>query len=240
MSRLAVRKTDFGTILLHWALVGLLLISIATGLRIAIDSPYDMAWLHRLDPILPAANVWTWHIPAGSSLFALAISYTIYLSKAQLFRRVQPDVARLAGAIRSPQARLGAINVVLYWVLFLAIVMELVTGVLLYLGFAGHIGDLHLIGTMIIAAYIPIHILVHLAIGGLRQLLRVFNPGKLAPPQPPFDPFDVIARSMAARQAGGAEPGPPSGQRVISAKPRPGKTAAAPSQPVTADRYASR
>jgi cytochrome b subunit of formate dehydrogenase len=64
MARRAIRKTDIGTIILHWSLVALLAMTASTGLRIAIDSPYDMVWLQRLDFILPQANVWTLHIPA--------------------------------------------------------------------------------------------------------------------------------------------------------------------------------
>lgn len=205
MARRAIRKTDLGTIILHWSLVVLLLIAVTTGLRIAIGAPYDMLWLRRFDFLLPQSTVWTWHIPAGTLLFALAVSYTIYLYKANLFRRVQPDLARLKGLVGRRNARIGALNVILYWMFFLAIVMELVTGILLYLGFAGWVADLHLIGTWIIVAYVPLHCATHLAIGGARQLLRIFNPGKLAPPPVPFDPYDMLAEVLS-KTAGAGQP----------------------------------
>jgi hypothetical protein len=80
--------------------------------------------------------------------------------------------------------------------LFGAIVLELITGILLYLGFAGWIADLHLVLTWVIVAYLPAHLAVHFAMGGVRQLLRIFNPGKLAPPPPAFDPYDLLAEAL--------------------------------------------
>src|SRR5262245_46780242 len=116
MARRAIRKTDLGTILLHWTLVALLAIATLSGLRIALDSPHDMAWLHVFDAALPQSMVWTAHIPAGAALIALAIAYTIYLTKSGLFRRVRPDLGRLRGIAGRAGARLGAMNLLLYWV----------------------------------------------------------------------------------------------------------------------------
>ena len=196
MARQKIRKTDFGTIFLHWSLVVLLAVSVATGLRIAIGAPYDMLWLRQYDFLLPQSTVWTLHIPAGTLLFAVAVSYTIYLYKAGLFRRIQPDLARLTGITGKPRARIAAFNVMLHWIFFLAIVLALVTGILLYLGHAGWIADLHLACTWVIIAYVPAHLVVHLAIGGVSQLLRIFNPGRLAPPTPAVDPYDLLAEAL--------------------------------------------
>jgi cytochrome b subunit of formate dehydrogenase len=200
MSRRAIRKTDFGTVLLHWTLVGLLLVTVATGLRIAIDSPHDLTWLHALDFILPQSIVWTAHIPVGTALFALAISYMIYMAKTGLFRRIRPDIGRLKGLFGKPSARRSAINIILYWMLFASLAIQLVTGAMLYIGYGGWAVELHLLATWVIIGYIPAHIAVHYAIGGKMQLLRIFNPGRLAPPPAPFDPFDVIAE-LAAPEA---------------------------------------
>ncbi len=208
MARRAIKKTDFGTIILHWGLVVLLLMAASTGLRIAIGAPYDMLWLQHFDWLLPQSTVWTLHIPAGTLLFALSVSYTIYIVKARLFRRIQPDVARLSGIAGRRKARLGAINIILYWVFFITVATELVTGILLYLGYAGSIADIHLIGTAVILAYVPAHLVTHFAIGGPPQLLRIFNPGKLAPPPPPFDPYEFLAQ--AAMQKAGGVTKPPS------------------------------
>ncbi len=217
MARRAVRKTDIGTIILHWTLVILLVIAVATGLRIAINSPHDLVWLHQFDWLLPQSVVWTLHIPAGTMLFALAVSYTIYLNRAHLFRRIQPDLARLSGIVgRRRNARLGALNILLYWMFFIAIVIEIGTGILMYLGYAGSVADLHLTCTWIILAYAPAHLLVHAAIGGIPQLLRIFNPGPLAPPAEAFDPYDRLADVMRQNAQGVVRLAPPA--------PRPAET----------------
>ena len=46
------RKTDAGTIILHWVFVVTLFVSILTSLRIAMDSP-QQAWLIAHDKYLP-------------------------------------------------------------------------------------------------------------------------------------------------------------------------------------------
>ena len=206
--RRAIRKTDFGTILLHWTLVGLLTVAIATGLRITLDSPDGVRWLHAFDAFLPQSIVWTAHIPAGTALTALAISYTIYLMKSGLFRRVRPDLGRLKGLAGRAAARYSAVNILLYWILFSALLVLLVTGALLYIGYGGWAADLHLVATWVIIAYVPCHIAVHYAIDGRYQLLRVFNPGKLSPPPPAFDPFELLA-ARAEQPGHRAAPPPP-------------------------------
>ncbi|WP_088342744.1 MULTISPECIES: ethylbenzene dehydrogenase-related protein [Rhodomicrobium] len=197
MARRAIKKTDFGTVLLHWTLVALLVVAVATGLRIAIDGPRDR-WLSVLDPVLPQSIVWTAHIPVGTALIALAISYAIYISRAGLSRRVRPDLARLKGIAGRASARYGGLNIVLYWTLFAALATEFVTGTMLYVGYGGWAAELHHQATWVIVLYVPAHIAVHYAIGGRWQLLRVFNPGPLAPRPPEFDPFEVIAAQVQA------------------------------------------
>ncbi len=195
MRRRAIRKTDFGTVVLHWLLVGSLTVSVATGLRIAADSP-SMSWLRVLDGILPKTTVWTGHIPAAVMLFALALAYAVYVSQAGLVRRIRLDRTRLISLLRRGKARWGAINVVLYWALFLTLIGELVTGGLLYFGFGSDlVVAVHLYGTWIVLGYAVAHIAAHWAAGGASQLLRVFRPTRLAPPPPPFDPLDLLAAS---------------------------------------------
>jgi cytochrome b subunit of formate dehydrogenase len=224
--RRAIRKTDVGTILLHWTLVGLLTVATATGLRITLDSPDAVSWLHAFDALLPQSIVWTAHIPAGTALTALAISYTIYLMKSGLFRRVRPDLSRLRGLAGRAAARYSAVNILLYWVLFSSLLVLLVTGALLYLGYGGRAAELHLIATWVVIAYVPCHIAVHYAIDGKYQLLRVFNPGKLSPPPPAFDPFELIAaRAEQPGDRAAPPPQPPhpnSGEEAVQQQPQRG------------------
>jgi len=128
MSRLAIwKRSDIGTILLHWLVVITLTTSVATGLRIAADEP-EHAWLLVFDRLLPKQVVWTGHMPAALILCTLAVAYVAYLISSQLFRRVQLDHVRLAGLFKGGQARWSAINILLCWVFFTAIVAEIVTG----------------------------------------------------------------------------------------------------------------
>ena len=46
------RKTDYGTIILHWLLVGATSVAFVSGLRIATEAP-DRVWLNWLDAVLP-------------------------------------------------------------------------------------------------------------------------------------------------------------------------------------------
>ena len=203
MGRRSIKKTDFGTILLHWTLAALLVVAIATGLRIALGSPHDLRWLHSWDFLLPQSIVWTAHIPVGTALIALALSYAIYMSKAGLTRRVRPDIARLKGIFGPASARYGALNILLYWMLFTALAIEFVTGSMLYIGYGGWAADLHYLATWLIVGYVPAHIAMHYAIGGKWQLLRVFNPSPLAPRPPEFDPFELIAARAQEEQSKG-------------------------------------
>src|SRR5215470_407750 len=195
MRRLAVRRrTDIGTILLHWLVVITLITSIATGLRIAADEP-EHAWLLAFDRLLPTQFVWTGHLPAAVVLYALAAAYVAYLISARLYCRVQIDHVRMAGLLRAGQARWSAINVLLCWIFFAAMVAEFVTGAQLYLGEASYlVVQVHVLGTWIILACVPAHIVTHLAIGGLPQLLRIFRPNGFAAAPPPFDPMELVAQ----------------------------------------------
>jgi hypothetical protein len=181
---------------MHWVLVGLLAISVLTGLRITIVSPSDFEWLQAFDGLLPDTAVWTAHMPAAVALFGLALAYAVYLVRAGLARRIRPDRARLMGLFRGSQARWGAINTIIVWVLLLTLLMELVTGTLLYLGYGGSVVELHRFGTWVLLTVTVGHVATHWAIGGARQLLRILKPSRLPPPAPPFDPFDVIARAQ--------------------------------------------
>jgi hypothetical protein len=72
MAQRAIKKTTPGTIPLHWTLVAPLVVAMATRLRIALDSPHDLLWLHPWDFLLPQSIAWTAHVPVGTALIALA------------------------------------------------------------------------------------------------------------------------------------------------------------------------
>lgn len=208
-----IRKTDLGTILLHWVLVITLSYSILSGLRIAMDSP-EHAWLVMFDSILPLYSVWTLHIPAALALIAVSVAYAAYIWRGGLMRRIRLDRIRLSGLLNSSrQVRWGSVNIILYWTFFVTMIMEITTGTLLWLGYGRDIWvEMHMVGTWIIIAYAGAHVLAHFALGGFNQLARVLRPTKLGPPPKPFDPMELVedlldpgnaAKAKAERASGG-------------------------------------
>ena len=117
-----IRKTDYGTIILHWVLVGGISVTVFTGLRMATEGP-DHLWLNMFDSFLPRANVWVPHIWASVILVAVSVAYPVYSSKSGLSRRVQIDKSRLRALVGKRQApRLGAIGAVMTWSFFLSMI----------------------------------------------------------------------------------------------------------------------
>jgi len=98
------RKTDYGTIILHWVLVATFGVALFSGLRIATEMP-DQGWLALLDPVLPLTRVWVSHMQAAIVLFAVSLAYIIYLIRSGLSRRIALDRSRLQGLLGRRQAR---------------------------------------------------------------------------------------------------------------------------------------
>jgi hypothetical protein len=187
------RKTDYGTIILHWLLVAAIGAAFVSGLRIASEAP-SRTWINLFDALLPRANVWTLHMEAAVALFAIAVAYTVYLTRSGLSRRVQLDKIRLRALIGRKQSRLGAVSVLLSWFFFLAMTILIVSGGLLYFGLlAGqNIAAAHWWASWAIPLFTCLHILVQIMIGGTSQLLRIFRPGRLPPPPPRLDAVELL------------------------------------------------
>jgi hypothetical protein len=187
------RKTDYGTIILHWLLVAAFGIALLSGLRIATEAP-GRTWINVFDAVLPRQSVWVAHMQASVALVAVSLAYTIYLIRSGLGRRIRLDKVRLRGLFGRRQARLGAFNIVLYWAFFITMLGLIASGGLLYFGFyAGHdVATLHWYGTWIILAFTGLHVLAHYRIGGASQLLRIFRPTHLSAPPPKLDAIELL------------------------------------------------
>lgn len=199
------RRTDYATVILHWCLVAALVVAILTGLRIATESP-GRAWINSLDFVLPRRSVWVLHMQAAVSLIGIAIAYPVYIVLARLTGRIRLDRVRLAGLFGRRPARWGGISVILYWILYMTLLSEFVTGVLLYVDWANDaIVFLHWSGMWLICMLVLGHILVHWKLGAAAQLLRIVRPMRLQPQPPAFDPIDLLdlldrnSRSMDPR-----------------------------------------
>src|ERR1700726_4736373 len=169
------RKTDYGTIILHWLLVAAFAVAFVSGLRIATEAP-GRSWINLFDAVLPRESVWVAHMQASVALVAVSLAYTIYLIRSGLGRRVRLDKVRLHGLFGRKQARLGAFNIILYWVFFATMLALIASGGLLYFGvYAGHdVAMLHWYGTWVMLAFSGLHVLAHYRLGGASQLLRIF------------------------------------------------------------------
>ena len=187
------KKTDYGTVIFHWTLAACLVVAVATGLRIAAAAPgHD--WLNVLDFLLPEATVWTRHLQAAVLLTVISFAYVVYVGNARLGSRLRLDKVRLCGLFGRQRARWGTINIALYWVFFLALMTQVVTGTLMYLGHADSVMvQMHWFGMWFILGYVVLHVFSQWRHGGAAQLLRIFRPARLVPPPPPLDIGEMLA-----------------------------------------------
>ena len=195
------RKTDYGTIILHWTFVAAFAVALVTGLRIATETP-DRTWINWFDAVLPRDSVWVAHMQAAVVLVAVAIGYVVYMFRSGLGRRVQLDKVRLRGLFGRGQARLSAVIALMYWIFFVTMSGLLISGGLLYFGFySGYdVAMLHWVGTWVILAFVVLHVLTQFKSGGASQLLRIFRPAPLPAPPPRLDAIELLGM-LAERSA---------------------------------------
>jgi Ethylbenzene dehydrogenase/Prokaryotic cytochrome b561 len=199
------RKTDYGTIILHWTFVAAFAVALVTGLRIATESP-DRTWLNWFDAVLPRGSAWVAHMQAAIVLVSIAIGYIVYMLRSGLGRRVQLDKVRLRGLFRRGQVRLSAMIALMYWIFFVTMSGLLISGGLLYFGFySGYdVAMLHWVGTWVILAFVVLHVLTQYKSGGVAQLLRIFRPAPLPAPPPRLDAVELLGM-LAEQSARAAE-----------------------------------
>lgn len=206
--RLRVLYTDYGTVVLHWIFALIVVVMILTGLRISVGAT-EQAWLLALDGLLPKTFVWTIHIPLAFVMTGVVIAYAYYVAAARLFNRIRVDRTRLSGLAKAGQPRRSAVNVLLYWLLFLTIALQILSGFALYLGYGGIFTDIHRIATWIVIVYIAGHVVAQFSLGGISQILRIVRPGPIAPPPPPFNPYEMLLQHIEAGTSGTAREAPP-------------------------------
>jgi hypothetical protein len=192
-------STDIGTVLLHWLLLALLVVLIATGLRIA-SADAGLGWLAVLDPILPAEHLWYRHLLAAAGLAAVAVAYAVYIVRSRLTQRIRLDSARIALLLRGGRPRWASANVITVWALLAALCTEIATGVALLLGAGGLWLRLHLHATWILLGLAVVHVAVHLKYGGMSQVLRIVRPARLVVAPPPPDLAELLAEQLTLRE----------------------------------------
>src|SRR5258707_4394440 len=130
-------------------------------MRIATEVP-ERTWINFFDAVLPQ-NVWVMHMQAAVVLVAVSLTYTIYVLRSGLGRRIRLDKVRLRGLIGRGQARRGAFNIVLYWVFFVTMLGLMASGGLMYFCYyTGHdMATLHRYATWLMLGFCRPPILSH-------------------------------------------------------------------------------
>lgn len=172
-------RSDIGTILLHWTTTIAMVVSLLTGLRISADAEGSI-FAKALEPILPQGEIWSVHVISALVLVACVIAYAFYMARSGLKRRISLKRTIVFTVPVAPKLRWGAVNVVLHWVLFAAVMVMLATGIALYLGYGGVWVTVHYIAALVAIGYIGAHLVAHFMFGGLAQWLRLFRPMRLA------------------------------------------------------------
>ena len=203
MARTRRPTTDSGTVVLHFVLVISFVVLVATGLRIASDDPMA-TWLSAFDRVLPMENLWFRHLVAALVLSATLAGYITYIVRARLTARVRLDGPRLAGLRRRGSAHYASLHALAYWGLMLSLMTEVVTGTALFLGSGQPVLAIHLWATATCLLFVALHIGLQAAIGGLKQLARIFRPSALVIAPPPPDLAELLADQLS--QAKDAKP----------------------------------
>ncbi len=175
-----IQKTDFATICLHWALFITLIFSLLTGFRIAADSP-DAGWEKMLGFMLLQGNVIQWHSWAAMALGFIIVAYLTFLVRARLSQRVAVDtVQRQKLKSGTRKEKLKAFNILIYWIAFALLAASVVSGLVLYL-YPGVLpfwllSQVHRVLAWLVVAYVVVHVVAQLALGGIPQILKILNP----------------------------------------------------------------
>ncbi|GJD50260.1 hypothetical protein OPKNFCMD_2997 [Methylobacterium crusticola] len=177
------RRSDTGTILIHWLTAVAMVASLLTGLRISADAPSAVV-SKFLAPVLPQGEIWTVHFVAGLTLFFALSAYVVYVARSGLAERNAPRriaAATIPGSSRAArQARWSGVNVALHWLMYGIVLAMTGTGIALYLGYGGWFVAIHAALALVTLAYIAVHVVTHFLYGGWDQLLRLFRPARLA------------------------------------------------------------
>src|SRR5690349_17507364 len=220
-------RTDYGTAVLHLVLLAAFLVLVASGLRIASDDP-DALWLTYLDPILPIEHLWYRHLVAGLALSAALLAYFVYVSKAGLRARMRFDSARLTSIWRGGKPRLSALNVAVAWMLIGSLLVDVLSGVALFLGGSQGMVTLHRWATWACLLCVIAHVSLHAIFGGLAQVLRIFTPARLRVAEPAPDLAELLAEQLRRRHArGSTDAGAQRDGKILQAHPFASALAAA-------------
>ena len=171
-------RSDIGTLFIHWTASIACFITLFTGLRLASDQEFSVVW-RAITPILPQGEIWSWHIISGLALYFASTAYAVYIYRSGLKGRIALAKAKALTMPAPAKSKWLGVNVLLHWALYGLLVVQTVTGFLLYLGHGGWWVTVHSYTATLVLIYIVAHSIAHFGYGGLQQLLRLFRPEPL-------------------------------------------------------------
>jgi hypothetical protein len=173
----ARKSADLPTMLLHWGLVIALIISVSTGWRIAsmTENSDVYKWL---DVLMLQGNVIRWHFISATVLTALTIGYVVFLLRMGLGGRLAIRRASFSSPDRT--TRWQAINKLIYLISFVLLGLAAITGTLIYfvpgLLPTNPLIVVHQYLSWAFVAYVAVHVVTQVIMGGFRQLLKIVTP----------------------------------------------------------------
>ncbi|MBV7407797.1 cytochrome b/b6 domain-containing protein [Maritimibacter sp. DP1N21-5] len=192
-------RTDIGTVVLHWLVVGAIGVLTWTGLRFAADDVHS-EWLRDFDRQLASEDLWVWHIYGGYVLTFAVAAYAVYMIRARLGARIRLDAARLQGLFGTAKQRWSCINVLLCWGLFASVAGVCVTGWLAYHDAGAPVLLVHRWCTWAILGFPLLHVFALIRMGGATQIVRIFRPKRTEVPEEDIDLADLVADLLAQKQ----------------------------------------
>lgn len=207
-------RSDAGLVVLHGLVVLASATLLVTGIAIAADHP-DRQWLRAFEAVLPAGNVWIIHLWAGVVLISVATAYPVYIRATGAKRRIALDRMRVQALRCAGKARRAALNVAIYWLAFVLLLLQLSTGILLYLGWGGQTVTMHYAGALGLCAFVVIHVSAQFVYGRSRQLLRILRPGPVTVPSVEPSLADLIRLSVEKAE----RPAPTAGSAKLNLHP---------------------
>lgn len=175
---MSARKSDLVIVMLHWMLVVVILGAAVTGI---------LLWDNTLQPqlafLFEPKNVGVIHICLSMATAAFVLLYLWYLNHKNFFSHIV-----FRSIVINKQVRWKYVNVLFYWVLFITIAVETVTGVLLtklvnqdvlksvFLIERWQLSLVHLYLVLPVLVFPVAHVMVHWLDGGLSKILSIFRP----------------------------------------------------------------
>jgi hypothetical protein len=170
--RPATRRPAWPIATLHLLALPALVLSLATGLRLAVTDGYLPAWL---GPLLPVGRVLPWHLGLAWWWLAIALIYALWRWRRR-GRSVQPGSDASPPRVLRWHRHLTTIG----WSLVLLL---MVTGLLQFLLPRSLAGDTlawtHLLGGIAFLLYLPLHLAVSWPLAGWRGWLRALWPSDM-------------------------------------------------------------